>query len=486
MAGLSLLRTGLAKNPPGWDLIVVGGGTAGIPTGLFASRRARVLILEKGPILGGTLDRSTGQVAAAGTVFQAEKGIEDSPQAHFDDIMRINGGTSDPALTRLFVTHAGPTLNWLAGLGYAVEAEHPVTGEGHEHYRTARYQWSARGGWPIYEAMAPLVNTAVDTGRLDVMLNTSAVELIIDGSGAVAGVVAESADGRRQDLRSSRVVLASGGCASNPTLFRELHDVPLYCQIAHPNSQGVGITLGQAAGGYVRGGEHYASLVGAVLAHDRHPAPMTAYSSLNATRRQPWELLVNTDGERFVQEDHPSIDHIEHAVAAQEDHRHFVIFDAEILAQAPPLLEGWSADKIIASCGEHPMFHEAESLGALGGAAGIDPDGLIGSVERYNDARQSGRPDPFARGHRPLPIVKPPYYAIEMRGWTVISFAGIAVDDQLRVVTGEQRPIPNLYAVGEVIGAGATSGAAYTNGMLVTPALTFGRLLGERILTFGA
>jgi succinate dehydrogenase/fumarate reductase flavoprotein subunit len=41
--------------------------------------------------------------------------------------------------------------------------------------------------------------------------------------------------------------------------------------------------------------------------------------------------------------------------------------------------------------------------------------------------------------------------------------------------------VPNLYAIGEVIGAGATSGAAYTNGMLVTPAITFGRLLGARL-----
>ena len=45
----------------------------------------------------------------------------------------------------------------------------------------------------------------------------------------------------------------------------------------------------------------------------------------------------------------------------------------------------------------------------------------------------------------------------------------------------QQKAISNLYAIGEVIGAGATSGAAYTNGMLVTPAITFGRLLGSTL-----
>ena len=84
-----------------------------------------------------------------------------------------------------------------------------------------------------------------------------------------------------------------------------------------------------------------------------------------------------------------------------------------------------------------------------------------------------------------MPIARPPYYAVQMQGWTVISFAGLAVDERLRVIDPGRRPIPNLYAVGEVIGAGATSGRAYTNGMLVTPALTFGRLLGQQYLQLG-
>ena len=59
---------------------------------------------------------------------------------------------------------------------------------------------------------------------------------------------------------------------------------------------------------------------------------------------------------------------------------------------------------------------------------------------------------------------------------------GLTVDAQLRVTRANGRPIPNLYAVGEIIGGGATMGKAYTNGMMVTPALTFGRLLGSKIL----
>lgn len=485
LAGLSLLPVGARPAfaaDTTWDVIVIGGGTAGLPTALFAAERGRVLVVEKAPILGGTLDRSTGQVAAAGTVFQQAKNIADNPDAHYEDIMRINQGTSDPVLTRLFVNNAASALNWLAGHGYAVEPEHPVTGQGHEHFKIARYQWGPKGGWSIFETLQPLVKQATDAGRLQVMLNTSAVELIRDKDAAVTGVVVQDASGALIDLRARQVVLASGGCASNPTMFEELHGVPLYCQIAHPNSQGIGLTLGLGAGGYIRGGDKYAALVGAILAGDNFPSPGSAFASLNPTLRQPWEILVNSNGERFVQEDHPSIDHIEHLAAQQPGHRHWAIFDQQILDSAPPLVQDWTTQQVVEACNSHPMFSRADTLGQLAVHTGVNPRRLIDTVAAYNDARDREVADPMGLEHRPLPIAKPPFYAVRMQGWTLISFAGLGVDGRLRVTADDGRPIPNLYAVGEVIGAGATSGKAYTNGMLVTPALTFGKLLGEQIL----
>ncbi|MEM1262911.1 MAG: FAD-dependent oxidoreductase [Pseudomonadota bacterium] len=480
---LPRIASGADQQP--WDLIVVGGGTAGLPTALFAAERSsRVLIIEQAAILGGTLDRSTGQVAAAGTVFQEAKNIEDSPDAHYDDILRINGATSDLALTRLFVDHAGSAFNWLAANGFEVEPEHPVTGHGHEHFRTARYQWGPKGGWSIYEAMAPLVEQAVARGALHVQLNTRATELLIDTAGRVTGVVSESADGQRTELSAKNVVLASGGCASNPTMFQELHGSPLYCQIAHPNSQGSGITLGLAAGGYVRGGEHYLPLAGAVLANDNYPAPPAAVAPLNPSLRLPWEILVNENGERFVREDDPHIHNIESAIGKQPGERHWAIFDETILENAPPIVPNWAAKDLRAAVQSQPMVSQANSIGDLAVATGVDPETLMATVAAYNEARENKRPDPLGLEHRPLPIAKPPFYAVRMSGWTVISFAGLGVNADLQVTTASGTPIPNLYAVGEVIGAGATSGNAYTNGMLVSPAITFGRLLGQRILSF--
>ncbi len=485
--GASALPIGAGALPldTHWDVIVIGGGTAGLPTALFAAERGRVLVIEQAPVLGGTLDRSTGQVAAAGTVFQQAKGIDDSPAAHYADIVRINGNTSDPALVRLFVEHAGDSLNWLAANGYEVAPEHPVTGSGHEHFRIPRYQWGTPGGWSIYRAMEPLIGAAQNRGALTVQLETRAIDLMQSTRGAITGVVVETSAGERFEVSARSVVLASGGCAANPAMFEALHGVPLYAQVAHPNSQGMGITLGLGAGGYVRGGEKYAALPGAVLQDDRFPAAPIAIAPLLPSQRMPWEILINSSGKRFVREDHPSIHHIEEAIAAQPGHRHWAVFDQAILDKSPPLLPKWSADDIAATSNEHPMFCRADSLGELAVRAGVDPSGLRDSVAQYNAARAAGAGDPLGLEHRPLPIEKPPFYAIRMQGWTVISFAGLAVNDRLEVIRKDTRPVSGLYAVGEVIGAGATSGKAYTNGMLVTPAITFGRLLGQRILPIG-
>lgn len=484
LAGIG--RTGFAASArdPDYDVIVIGAGTGGIPTALFAAERgARVLLLDKASNIGGTLHWSTGQIAGAGTVFQQRLGIQDSADAHYEDIMRINGGTSDPALTRLTVDHAGATINWLAQHGYEVMDGHPVTGIGHDHFRTRRYQQGVKSGLSILEAFEPRLRHHIDDGRIDLMLETEAVDLMQRGEGTgILGVVARSAGGELRDYRGRSTVIATGGCASNPRLFEDLHGVPLYAQAAYPTSTGQGLLLGLGAGGQLRGGDKYASLPGLVPREHRYPTTMYAYAPLYPPARQPWEILVNAHGERFVREDHPSVDHIEHGILGQPGQRHWAIYDQAMLEQSSPIIPDWSRERLASEHEKHPMFHRADTVEQLALRAGLHPLRLAHTVARYNTRLERGETDPFERSHRPLPVAEAPFYAIEMQGWTLVSFAGLAVNEQLQVTTPEGRAIPNLYAVGEALGAGTTSGNAYTNGMLVTPAITFGRLLGQNVL----
>ena len=63
----------------------------------------------------------------------------------------------------------------------------------------------------------------------------------------------------------------------------------------------------------------------------------------------------------------------------------------------------------------------------------------------------------------------------------VATFGGLAVDRDLHVLDGEGRPIPGLFAAGEALGISATSGDSFCGGMLATPALSFGRILGREL-----
>lgn len=468
-----------------YGLIVIGGGTAGMPAAIFAADRgARVLVIDKAPILGGTLDRSNGQIAAAGTVFQDAKGIKDTPDAHYDDNMRINRNTADPVLTRLFVDNAGDSVNWLAKNGYRVLDNHPTTGGGHEPFSQPRYMWGAEEGVSIFKAMEPALLKGVEAGRIDVLTSTGAVDLIEDATGAVLGVVTEDDNGKRQDHYGQHVLISSGGFAANPRMFEDMHGVPLTRDIAYPYSQGQGILLGQSAGGYVRGQDKFASIFGGLMADNVYPTLFEAYFSGNPVRRPPKEIYVNVHGDRFVREDYPGLDYREQALGQQPGLRMWIIADHEMMTNSKPFVGGWTLDQMMEGFDTHPMFFKADSIDALGVKAGVNPQRLGQSVDQFNAAIETGAPDPFGRVHRPSKIAKGPFYAVIMTGWTVVSSAGLTVDGRLRVMRPDGTPVPNLYAAGEVLGAGVTSGKAFTNGSLVTPAITFGRLLGQKFLDF--
>jgi fumarate reductase flavoprotein subunit len=478
-------QTSLARQQGGgsesWDLIVIGGGTAGMPAAIFGSQAGRVLLIERGSVLGGTLDRASGQIAAAGTKIQKVKGIADTPDEHYADIVRINGGTCDLELARAFVHNAAPTVDWLYDSGFRPLDSHPVLGGAHENFTKERYCWGPENGVSLIKAMKPGIDAAVASGRLNVLLETSAIELMVGGSGSIVGVVAEDSAGRRTTHRGRAVLLASGGCGSNPAMFLSLHGVPMYARITHPNALGHGITMGLAVGGYVRGGEKYHNTWGTILQDRNYPSPPSVSPSMSPTARPMWEISVNEWGRRYVREDHPSVDHREKAILAQPGRRHFLVFDQTILDEAPPLFPRWDRAKLDAAFGAHPMFHKAPSVSTLAARLGINAANLDATVREYNDAVAAKTDTQFGRAHLPRKISRAPFYGVEVQAITVMSWAGLGVDASLRVLRPDESPISNLYAAGEVIGAGATLGSAFTNGMGITPALVFGRMLGTRL-----
>lgn len=470
-----------------WDVIVVGAGTAGLPAALFAARRgARVLLLEKAGQIGGTLWLSTGQMSAAGTRLQKEMGIDDSPQRHLQDIMRISNATANRDLVSRAVEGAAATLDWLEACGIAFKPHSPVASTGHEPYSERRIWEGVDSGRSIIEILQREIATVSQNARI--LNQTEVIALEQDRDGQVRGVRARTGTGEELAFRAGNVVLASGGYMANPELFQELNGVPMYKRGATwPMNTGIGVELARAAGGYIRGKENYLCDFGQVPQDPGVPSAAVA-SIVTGSRRQPWELWVNAVGERFVREDEPSPHVRESSLVRQPGHRYWVVFDEQALRNAPTLVRAasyvnsrdWNGKELQQAFGKLKAFSKGGSLRELAEKAVIDPSGLERSVLAYNKAIDLGRADPFSRQFRPRSIDTPPFYAIQVQGGSLISMAGVAVDTSLRVIRRDGSPIPNLFAAGEMLGNCVLSGQAFCGGMMVTPALTFGRLIGEQ------
>ena len=130
------------------------------------------------------------------------------------------------------------------------------------------------------------------------------------------------------------------------------------------------------------------------------------------------------------------------------------------------------------------MFYYANDLDELAKKSGINSVGLNKTIQEYNKAIENNEPDPLGRIHRPLKIEKPPFYSICTHGVSITSTVGLSVNSELKVINDKKQPINNLFAAGEILGSGQTMGKCSAGGMMLTPALTFGKLLGQKLLSW--
>lgn len=466
------------------DVAIVGAGTGGIPAAIEAVQTgARVVLIEQSDRVGGTLHVSAAQMSGAGTRLQRERGIADTPQAHLQDAIRISRGTCDATLVAKATGLGGSTIDWLMELGFDMDPVCPAILHFHEAYLTPRTYWGRDGGRSVLRVLLPLLNAAMARPNATLLLGTEAECLLRDTSGAVTGLRLRNRDGgTSSELYARSVVLASGGYAGNPALFARLTDgAPLYTP-ALSIASGSGIEMAEAIGARIRGGEHFIpTFAGIEEADGKGRVLWDHLPSLTPQVRPPWELYVGPDGRRFVREDIDSVDARERALMRLPGLTFWTVFDQTACEEAPPLLPGWHTDELADAWTSSPSFATADTIEELARRAGIDPVGLAASVAQYNAALADGAADPLGRLYRPCPITAPPYRAIRMHGIVLKTPAGLAVNTDLNVLDRNGAPIPNLYAIGEAIGGATLSGNSFVGGMSVTPALSFGRWIGQEL-----
>jgi hypothetical protein len=117
---------------PIYDVVVVGGGGAGLAAAIEARKVGReVLLLEKNPALGGSTAWSIGSITSSATPHQIKRGIKDCPADHWADMPAFAGDLAsrdNDELRRILCDEVPHAFRWLMECGvrfYGPVAEPP-------------------------------------------------------------------------------------------------------------------------------------------------------------------------------------------------------------------------------------------------------------------------------------------------------------------------------------------------------------------------
>ena len=127
----------------------------------------------------------------------------------------------------------------------------------------------------------------------------------------------------------------------------------------------------------------------------------------------------------------------------------------------------------------------ADTLEELAGKMEVPVDTFVATVKRYNELVTLGAdPDYGKRGALLTSIDKPPYYGLKFGPALLNVHGGVIIDPKMHVLDNDSKPIPGLFAVGNV--SGGLYGVDYPlllNGNSHSRALTWAREAADTIET---
>ena len=444
--------TGCSGNAKTFDVVVIGSGAAGLSAAIEAAEAgAKVAVIEKLAMVGGSTLLSGGYVYGTGSSIQKEKGIKDSPEALAAYWSERAEGVVDAGQIKLVAEKSGETIDWLVGMGVKFPTLVP-TGTS----PVARGHQTANGGLGLVD---PLKKYA-DAKNVTFFMETSATKLLTNGKGSVTGVAAKDKDGKAIQFKATAVVLATGGFDRSPELEAKLTpDYQTANTFVAVGNKGDGLLMAQALGAAIEG--H-----GGVIGFRGVPGETTFMTDVSGLIWIP-SLYVNKEGKRFVNEasDYP-VFHL--ALNKQTDKTSFLIFDA---ATYQPAL-----DKAISK----GVAFSGDNLDALAAAAGMDAKALAATVADYNKLIAKGKDTQFGKNLKGLPpVAKPKFYALQVSVATLGTMTGLKIDLDTHVLDAKGQPIPGLYAAGEIANGGFFNQVYPASGTSIQMSLTFGRIAGK-------
>ena len=456
-----------------YDVVVVGFGIAGGCAALEAARAgARVLLLERAAVHGGTSSMSGGHFyLGGGTAVQQATGHDDSAEAMYDYLVAVSKEPEHDKI-RAYCDGSVEHFDWLEALGFEFERSfYPEKAVIQPGTQGLMFTGNEKV-WPFREQAKPaprghkvpvpgdtegtrivmdLLREQCEKGGVEVRYETGATNLVVDGD-RVVGVAWRSFN-ESGLIGAHSVVLAAGGFVMNPDMVAA--HTPALGQnlftLGSTYDDGLGIRLGAS--------------VGAELKHMDEPfitAPFYPPSSLVRG------LLVNNEGKRFVAEDSYHSRTSQFAIA-QPDSAAYLIVDSEhVEYPAMPLV---------------PLLDGFETVTEMAAGLGIDEATLQATLDRYNEYADRGE-DPDFHKH-------PDWLASQAVGpWAVFdlrlgkaifagfTLGGIRVSLDGEALRSDGSVIDGLYAAGACASNLAQDGKGYCSGTQLGEGSFFGRRAG--------
>ena len=450
------------------DVAVIGAGGAGLVAAVAAAQTgAKVVVLEKIDIDGGSTNVSEGALNAVDPERQEKQGIEDSVATHYAATWEGGHKTGTPELIGYLVHNALDSVHWLEKLGVRFK----------DTIGSATGSLGQRSHYPYTPSGNTYIRTlAEQCGKLGVtILHSCDATELITADGAVAGVKAVRPDGQEVSVNAKSVVIATGGFGANVEYRQEVNtgvwsdgvlDSTIGCTNINPCAQGEGLKLAESAG---------AELVG-LADIQLHPCGTPGTGLMEDIRTSGRNrIFVNEAGERFVNEG-AARDTLCKAIFAQTNSTYWVVVNKlRYPDTTTPDANGATIENMVAT----GHVTAADTVEELAAATGMDAAKLQASIDAYNAVVAGEAEDELgfvANNTADAQMTEGPWYACRKVPTVHHTMGGIRVNLSSQAVDADGNPVVGLYAAGEV--TGGTHGENRLGGNAIADCVTFGRNAG--------
>lgn len=491
----------------GYDVVVVGAGNAALVAALAAHEEgARVLVLE-----AASRAERGGNSRFSGGIFRiAHSGLADllplvaykdrhdlsrvvvppyPAEQYHDELLQTSGHLSDPVLIRELVDRSYPTAQWMADRGVEWELAIGKLVDPSKLEPGETYVLPAGGALRAVHEGVGLVSClfrAVEAAGIDVWYDAPAQSLLTTGS-TVEGVRVRQRDAAL-DVPGV-VILASGGFEANPEMRRRYLGGGWDLVKVRGTRFNMGTMLRQALEIGAQPAGHWGGCHATPVDASAPAVGDLAMTDKTSRYSYPYGILVNIDGQRFIDEGENQVwltyAKTGAAIRAQPRAVAFQLFDQKTVHLLEPR---YVTGKPV----------EAGTIRELAHLVGVPARKLEQTVASYNAAvPRGGVFDPFRldglatdesltppKSNWAVPLDRPPFVAYPVTCGITFTYGGLRIDERARVLDTEGLPMPGLYATGEITGGFFFHN--YPAGSGLMRGAVFGRIAGESAAATGA